>query len=80
MSPVNYRIIYKKIHPPEADALADSYGKAAHSVVQYTDEIEKIMAELDANWEGGQKERFMESFRPVSPKSREYAISTLQGI
>lgn len=80
MSPLIYKIVYKKIHPPEADALADAYGKAARSVLQYADEIDRIMFALNAAWEGEQRDRFMDSFKNIPPKAKEYALSTLQGI
>jgi uncharacterized protein YukE len=80
MTPVKYKIIHKRIHPPEADPLADSFAKAARSVQALTDELSRITLELDSSWEGGQKARFMDTFRPISPKSGEFATSTLQGI
>jgi hypothetical protein len=80
MSPVKYKIIHKKIHPPEADALADSFAKASRSLLAHTDELSQIASDWDFYWEGGQKNRFMNSFRPLISKSREYAVSTMQGI
>ncbi len=80
MSPVKYKIIHKKIHPPEADALADSYAGASRSVLAYTDELAKVASELETGWQGNQKNFFMDSFQPLIAKSREYALSTLQGI
>jgi uncharacterized protein YukE len=80
MSPLNYKIIHKKIHPPEADALADAYGKAARSVLQYGKAIEQIMSELNVSWEGEQRDRFMDSNKNIPAKADEYAVSTLQGI
>jgi hypothetical protein len=80
MSPVKYKLIHKKIHPPEADALADSFAKASRSLLAYTDELGRIASDWDFNWEGGQKNCFMDSFHPLISKSREYALSTLQGI
>jgi uncharacterized protein YukE len=80
VSPVKYQIIHKKIHPPEADALADSYGKAARIVLAYTDDLGNIVSELDSNWEGEQKNRFLDSFQRIFFKSREYAVGTLQEI
>jgi uncharacterized protein YukE len=79
MSPVKYKIIHKKIHPPEADALADSYAKAARSALSYTDELNRIAVELDSTWDGNQKTRFLDSFRSIGAKSRQYADGTLPG-
>jgi hypothetical protein len=42
MTPVKYKIIHKRIHPPEADPLADSFAKAARSVQALTDELSRI--------------------------------------
>jgi len=77
MSPINYKIIHKKIHPPEADALADSYAQAARLALEENHELSRIAVELDSNWDGSQKIRFLDSFQSVVAKSRQYADGTL---
>jgi len=51
MSPVKYKKIHKMIHPPEADALADSFAKAARSVLAQTGELTSIAADLESGWQ-----------------------------
>jgi hypothetical protein len=55
MSPVAYKIVYKIIHSPEADGLAVSYGKAAKSVLQYSDEIELLLTALNNSREANKE-------------------------
>jgi hypothetical protein len=80
MSPVKYKIIHIQIHPPEADALADSRAEASRSALAYTDELVKAPSEMDSGWQEEQKNRFWDSFRPLISESREYALSSLQEI
>jgi hypothetical protein len=70
MSPVKYKIIHKRIHSPEADALADSFARAAGLVRAQTDELTRVAAELDANWEGQQQLRFTGFLPPADPSFR----------
>jgi uncharacterized protein YukE len=59
MKPQRYRTVYKKIHPPEADKIANVYHKAKNEVSQDRARVNKILQELDSEWEGSQKSDFM---------------------
>jgi hypothetical protein len=63
MSPVKHKKIHKMIPPPEADALADSFAKAARSVLAQTGELTGVAADLESGCQGEQKNRLMDSFR-----------------
>jgi hypothetical protein len=52
MSSVKPKLIYKKEHPPEADALADSHFKAYRPALILTDELIKAASELGSDWQG----------------------------
>jgi hypothetical protein len=52
MSPIKFKIIPKKMHPPEADALADSYFKTYRPVLIPTDELSKVCSELGSDGQG----------------------------
>jgi len=79
MYPSQFKILHKKIHPPEADALANVYGRASGNVLQYTDELEAIWSELDGSWEGQQRDRFVDTFKNIRPQARLFALGTLEG-
>jgi hypothetical protein len=77
MSPVNFKIFHKNIHPPEADALADSFVKAARFAREFSGELTRIEADLDSNWNGNQKTRFLDSYWSIIIKSSQYSEGTL---
>jgi uncharacterized protein YukE len=58
-----YRTVSKRIHPPEADQAAGAYHQAQTNVGQYRDNLKKILNEMDTEWEGNQKDRFIDHTR-----------------
>jgi hypothetical protein len=65
MSPVKYKIIHKRIHSPEADALADSFARAAGLVRAQTGKGSSNCALLD-------------SYRPLILRSGDFGAGTLR--
>ena len=51
-----------QVHPPEADAVAKAFGNAQTSVSDTLDRLKAVFETLTREWEGHQKDLFMESF------------------
>jgi uncharacterized protein YukE len=60
--------VYKQIHPPEADRIADSYHRARQAVDKSRIELTTALRQMDAGWEGLQKSAFLELARAQEKK------------
>jgi uncharacterized protein YukE len=63
MTPQRYRTVQKRIHPPEADRIADTYRQAKSEIAQSRERFLKVLQGMDIEWEGNQKDRFMDQAR-----------------
>jgi hypothetical protein len=65
---IKYHTVYKQIHPPEADRIADAYHQARMAVDQGRLNLTMTLRLMDADWEGLQKIVFMEHARAEEKK------------
>jgi uncharacterized protein YukE len=55
--------VQRRIHPPEADRIADAYRQAKAEIAQCRERFLKVLQGMDIEWEGNQKDRFMDQAR-----------------
>jgi uncharacterized protein YukE len=63
MKPKRYRTVQKRIHPPEADRIADAYRQAKTEIANCRERFQKVLQRMDGEWEGNQKDRFIDQAR-----------------
>jgi uncharacterized protein YukE len=62
--------ITEYIHPPEADRLADAFGRASGSMCQSASRTDQVNACLTQGWEGRQAAQFLDASQGVPPEMR----------
>jgi uncharacterized protein YukE len=72
MKPQRYRTVQKRIHPPEADRIADTYRQAKSEIAQCRERFLKVLQGMDIEWEGNQKDHFADHARQEELKISNY--------
>jgi hypothetical protein len=65
------------VHPPEADAVAAAFGEVRRAAERELEILQSTAAELDAGWEGRQKDRYREELRTILDRIRDAVIPQL---
>jgi uncharacterized protein YukE len=73
MTKTKYRTVYKEIHPPEADRIAEAYQRAKKEVDQGLSSLKKTLSAMDGDWEGNQKMAFMDRARTGEIKTSQFS-------
>jgi uncharacterized protein YukE len=60
MKPQRYRTVSKRIHPPEADRIAEIYAQARAAASQDRDKFTQILGQMGSEWEGNQEVVFLD--------------------
>jgi hypothetical protein len=68
------------VHSPEAQDPAGAFGEARRAAELDLSALQDIVADLDREWEGGVKSRFLESLRTTSDRIRDLLIPQLQSL
>jgi uncharacterized protein YukE len=73
VKPQRYRTVQKRIHPPEADRIADAYRQAKAEIAQSRERYLKVLQGMDGEWEGHQKDMYMDQARVEERKLGVYS-------
>ncbi len=72
------RKVIVRVHPPEAEAIANAYSTAYTNSSNILARLAKVQGVLDQEWEGRQKSIFTAEFEKTVERLRNYILPILK--
>ncbi|MBN1438336.1 MAG: WXG100 family type VII secretion target [Anaerolineales bacterium] len=69
-----------RVHPPEADAVARVFGESRSAAENDQAALREISRSLDSEWEGKQKEKFLEDLRQTAGRLANILLPGLRSL